>query len=153
RPTRRNTVDPTQAFCHNPDCPARGQLGQGNIKVHCHQTRRYVCRLCGKTFAASKGTPFYRLHKERPLFVTVLTLRVTGGPLQASVAAFRPDERTVAAWQHKAGSHCQGIHQHHLDTKKVDLGHVQADELYAKRQAGRLWVAMALAVPYRLWLG
>lgn len=112
-----------------------------------------VCRSCGKTFAATTGTPFYRLHKDRSLFVTVITLLVHGCPLQAIVAAFRLDERTVADWQHKAGAHCQSVHQHHLDTKKVDLGHAQADELYARCQGGRCWVAMAMAVPHRLWLG
>ena len=62
-------------------------------------------------------------------------------------------ERTVASWQHKAGSHCQTVHQHHLESKKLGLQHVQADELYARRQGGRSWVAMAMAVPTRLWLG
>jgi hypothetical protein len=35
----------------------------------------------------------------------------------------------------------------------VDLGHVQADELWVKRVGPRSWMAMALAVPSRLWLG
>jgi len=146
-------VDPTSVFCDNPDCPARGQLGQGNIKVHSHKEQRYVCRCCNKTFAASKGTPFYRLHKDRSLLVIVVTLLTHGCPPQAIVAAFGLDERTVADWQHKAGAHCQAVHQHHLDTNKVELQHVQADELYAKRQGGRCWMAMAMAVPCRLWLG
>src|SRR4029078_5144063 len=36
---------------------------------------------------------------------------------------------------------------------QVELGHVQADELYVKAVARRLWMAMAMAVPSRLWLG
>jgi transposase-like protein len=146
-------VDPHAQFCHNPACPDRGQAGKGNIKVHSHKERRFVCRSCNKTFAASTGTPLYRLHKERPLFVTVITLLAHGCPLQAIVAAFKLDERTVAAWQHKAGCHCQGVHQHFLGTRPLDLGHAQADELYARCQGGRCWMAMAMAVPYRLWLG
>ena len=27
-------MDPQAQFCHNADCPARGQLGLGNIRVH-----------------------------------------------------------------------------------------------------------------------
>jgi hypothetical protein len=87
------------------------------------------------------------------LFLCVITLLAHGCPVPAVVAAFDLDERTVADWQHKAGSHCQGVHHHHLEIKKLDLQHVQADELYAKRQGGRSWVAMAMAVPSRLWLG
>jgi transposase-like protein len=146
-------MDPHRAFCTNPGCPARGQIGQGNIKVHSRKEQRLRCSTCGTTFAASKGTPFYRLHQGRTLFVTVVTLLAHGCPLQAVVAAFGLDERTVASWQGKAGSHCQAVHEHHLAARKLDLQHVQADELCARRVGGRCWVAMALAVPCRLWLG
>ena len=27
-------MDPQTHFCHNPDCPARGQRGLDNIRVH-----------------------------------------------------------------------------------------------------------------------
>jgi Transposase and inactivated derivatives len=54
-------MDPRQQFCHHPDCPARGQVGQGNIGVHSQAERRYVCHTCGRTFAATTGTAFYRL--------------------------------------------------------------------------------------------
>jgi transposase-like protein len=146
-------MDPHSAFCANPDCPARGQPGQGNIKVHSRKERRFRCTACGKTFAATTGTPFYRLHKDRSLFVTVITLLTHGCPLQAVVAAFGLDERTVADWYGKAGSHGQGVHQHFLASCPLDLGHVQADELYARCVGGRCWMAMAMAVPCRLWLG
>jgi transposase-like protein len=146
-------MDPTQAFCHNPACPDRGKLGQGNIKPHSQKERRLRCDTCQKTFAASKGTPFYRLHKDTTLMLIVLTLRAHGCPPQAIVAAYGLDERTVADWQHKGGQHGQRVQQHFLDTKPLELQPVQADELYGKVQGGRLWLAMAMAVPSRLWLG
>jgi transposase-like protein len=146
-------VDPTQAFCHNPLCPASGQPGLGNIKVHSHKEQRFRCTTCGKTFAASKGTPFYRLHKEAALLVCVVTLLAHGCPLPAIVAAFGLDERTVAAWYAKAGRHGHDVHHHFLGTRPLDPEHVQADELYAKCVGGRCWMALALAVPCRLWLG
>ena len=146
-------MNPQGVFCANPACTDRGVRDKGNVHVHSHKERRFRCWTCGKTFAATTGTPFYRLHKEQSLFLCVLTLLTHGCPLPAVVAAFDLDERTVASWQHKAGEHCQSVHQHHLDTQPFDLQHVQADELYAKRQGGRSWVAMAMAVPSRLWLG
>jgi transposase-like protein len=146
-------MNPQGVFCANPACADRGATDKGNVKVHSHKERRFRCLTCGKTFAASSGTPFFRLHKDQSLFLTVITLLTHGCPLPAIVAAFGLDERTVASWQHKAGTHCASVHQHHLETKKLDLQHVQADELYAKRQGGRSWMAMAMAVPSRLWLG
>lgn len=146
-------MDTKGVFCANPACADRGVKDKGNVKVHSRKERRFRCRSCGKTFAASKGTPLYRLHKGPSVYLCVITLLTHGCPLPAVVAAFGLDERTAADWQAKAGAHCAGVHQHHLGARKVDLQHVQADELYAKRQGGRSWVAMAMAVPSRLWLG
>ncbi len=146
-------MDPQRTFCPHPDCPARGQAGRGNVTVHSHRERRYRCTTCGKTFAATTGTPFYRLHADPQRFVTVVTLLAYGCPPQAVVAAFGLDERTVAAWQAKAGLHAQGVHRHFLAAAPPDLRHVQADEIRAKTASGCCWLAMALAVPCRLWLG
>jgi transposase-like protein len=76
-----------------------------------------------------------------------------GCPVQAIVAAFGLDERTVAAWQARAGQHCQAIHEHVVAQGQVDLQHVQADELWVKLVGKKVWLAMARAVPSRLWLG
>ena len=81
-------MDPQEQFCPNPDCPARGVVGAGNIRVHSWPERRYRCRRCGRTFAATAGTPFHRLKRDAEVVVTVLTLLAHGCPLQAIVAAF-----------------------------------------------------------------
>ena len=146
-------MDPQTQFCHNPDCPARGQVGLGNIRVHSRAEQRYRCTTCGRTFAATTGTPFYRLRTAADLVTLVLTLLSHGCPLQAIVAAFGLDERTVAAWLTRAGQHCQQVHEHVVQQGQVDLGHVQADELWVKVVGRRVWMAMAMAVPSRLWLG
>jgi transposase-like protein len=83
----------------------------------------------------------------------VLTLRSHGCPTQAIVAAFGVDERTVAAWVTRAGQHCQRVQQHMVPQGHGDLQHVQADELWVKLVGRRVWLAMARAVPSRLWLG
>jgi hypothetical protein len=82
-----------------------------------------------------------------------VTLLAHGCPPQAIVAAFGVDERTVAAWQERAGQHCQAVHREHLEPGKVEREHVQADELWVKLVQRTLWLAHALAVPSRLWLG
>ncbi len=146
-------MDPQTRFCPNPDCSARGQVGQGNIRVHSQRDRRYRCTTCGRTFAATIGTPFFRLKTTADLVTLVLTLLCYGCPLQAIVAAFALDERTVASWQARAGQHCQQGHEHLVEQGQVDLGHVQADELWVKVVGRKVWLAMALAVPSRLWLG
>jgi transposase-like protein len=146
-------MDPQAQFCHNPACQARGQRGQGNIGVHSQAEQRYVCHTCGRTFAATTGTAFYRLRTAADLVILVLTLLSHGCPPQAIVAAFGLDERTVAHWLAQAGTHCRQVHAHLVQQEQVDLHHVQADELWVKRVGGRVWMALALAVPSHLWLG
>jgi hypothetical protein len=85
--------------------------------------------------------------------VLVITLLCHGCPTQAIVAAFGLDERTVARWFSEAGRHCQRVHEHLVERGQVDLQHVQADELWVKQVGGKVWMALALAVPSRLWLG
>jgi hypothetical protein len=104
-------------------------------------------------FAETIDTPFYRLHKPAELAVVVITLLSHGCPTQAIVAAFGLDERTVARWFSDAGRHCQRVHEHLVEQGQVDLQHVQADELWVKQVGGKVWMALALAVPSRLWLG
>ena len=146
-------MDPQTQFCPNAACAARGQVGQGNITSHSQKARRYKCQTCGRTFAATRGTPFYRLQTAATTVTLVVTLLAHGCPLQAIVAAFGFDERTVARWQAQAGAHCQQVHAHLVQQGALDLGHVQADELWVKVVGGKVWMALALAVPSRLWLG
>jgi transposase-like protein len=146
-------MDPQTQFCHNPACPARSQVGQGNIRVHSRKEHRYRCTTCGHTFAATTGTPAYRLHHDQDLWAAVISLLANGCPLQAVVITFGLDERTVAAWQARAGQHAQAVHEHVVARRQVELGHVQADEMWVKLVGGRVWQAMAMAVPSRLWLG
>jgi len=146
-------MDPQRQFCNNPDCPARGQVGQGNIRILSRQERRYECALCGRTFVETKGTPFYRLRTPPEVVTIVITLLCHGCPPQAIVAAYGFDERTVASWQAKAGQHCQEVHEHLVQQGQVVLQHVQADEIWVKMVGKKVWMALAMAVPSRLWLG
>jgi hypothetical protein len=107
----------------------------------------------GGPFATTLGTPFYRLRSAADLVTLVLTLVCHGCPTQAIVAAFGLDERTVAAWLARGGAQAQRVHEHLVQQGQVDLGHVQADELWVKQVGGKVWMALALAVPTRLWLG
>ena len=146
-------MDPHSVFCPNPVCPDKGQQGQGNIGIHSQKKQRYRCTTCRKTCAATRGTALYRLHHPVELMVLVVTLLCHGCPTQAIVAAFDLDERTVAAWLHRAGGHAARVHAAVVETGQVELGQVQVDETCVKVCRGRIWQAMALAVPSRLWRG
>src|SRR2546423_742084 len=152
RTARRSVMDPTTAFCPNEHCHARGQTGQGNIGIHSQKEQRFICHACHKTFSARTGTVFYRLRTSAETVVIVVTLLAHGCPLQAIVAAFGFDERTVADWWARSGRQGQVV-QEYLVEQPRDVGQVQADELRVKKQGGIVWMAMAMMVKTRLWLG
>ena len=92
-------MDPSQVFCLNAMCCARGQINKGNITIHDRSRQRYRCKACKKTFSARRGTMFEGLRKPKELIVIVVTLLSYGCPIQAIVHAFDLDERTVANWR------------------------------------------------------
>jgi hypothetical protein len=82
------------------------------------------------------------------LVISVVALLAHGCPVQAIVAAFAPDERTVAAWQRRAGRHAA-----RRAPERVHTHLVQADELRVRVVGGVVRLAMAISVTGRLWLG
>jgi transposase-like protein len=146
-------MDVAEHFCPNPHCPSLGQLGQGNLSVHSKKEGRLRCKTCRKTFAVTTLTPFYGLKTEWQLVSIILTLLAFGCPTQAIVKAYGFDERTIAAWLDRAGSHTQKVHQALVVKGQLEVGQVQADEIYVKGVGFRAWMALALMVSTRLWLG
>jgi transposase-like protein len=146
-------MNPHEIFCPNIACPARGQTGKGNITVHSQKDKRYICDVCEETFTTTKGTIFYRLRIAPKTVLVVIVLLANGCPIQAIVKAFGFDERTVRDWWQRAGKHCQLVHEHQVEQAQLDLQQVQADEIKVKRQEGHFWMALAIMVSTRLWLG
>lgn len=134
------------------DCPARGQIGEGNIRIHSQKRGRYRCTVCNTTFSGRAGTIFFRRRTDEAVITQVLTLVSHGCPVPAIEAAFDLQAQTVREWVDAAGVQAERLH-HAEVVQPRDLVQVQADEIHVKTQAGVLWMAMALMVSTRLWLG
>ena len=146
-------MHPQPSFCPNLDCPSRGEIAAGNLRVHDSLRNRWKCRTCGTTFSGRKGTPFYNLKTDPQIVVWAIALLAYGCPPQAIVAAFGLDERTVASWQQRAGAHCQAVHTDIVQTPQP-LTCVQADEIRVRCQKRLVvWLALARCATTRLWLG
>ena len=144
---------PQEEFCPNMDCPDRGKIGEGNIVCHSQKEQRCKCKTCGKTFSVRRGTALYGVKKDAGLFVMVVTLLAFGCPVQAIVVAMGLDERTVRSWWLKSGEQSERVHDSLIGNSQMDLQHVQADEIKVKTRGGTIWMAMAMMVSTRLWLG
>src|ERR687885_2417039 len=145
-------MNPQAVWCPNLECPARGQLGQRNIGVHSQKEQRYRCHVCDKTFGARIGTIFHRRRTDEATMTQILTLVSWGCPIIAIEHAFGLQPQTVRDWLEAAGQHAEAVH-HDQVVQPRDLGHVQADEVRVKTQCGIVWMAMAVMVSTRLWLG
>jgi hypothetical protein len=95
---------------------------------------------------------FEGLRKPTELIIIVVTLLAYGCPVQAIVQAFGLDERTVADWRDRAGQHCQQVHTAVVEQGKLDLIHVQADEIRVKGRKMIAWMGLAMMVSTRLWV-
>src|SRR5437588_985880 len=152
---QNNTGEPMDAskqFCPNEACSARGQIGAGNIRIHSSHPQRYRCCTCQKTFSARRGTMMEGLRTPMEVVVTVVILLSYGCPMQAIVHAYGLDERTVAAWQKRAGKHCHQVHQAIVEQGNVEVSHVQADEIRAKGSKMVAWMGLAIDATSRLWM-
>jgi transposase-like protein len=127
-------MDPTTTFCPNRNCPARGQTGQGSIGIHSRKEHRFICHVCHKTFSATTGTVFYRLRTSAETVVIIVTLLAHGCPLQAIVAAFGFDERTIAAWWARSGRQGQAVHEYLVEQREQG----NAGEINKITRLGRL---------------
>lgn len=146
-------MNPQPSFCPNLACPSRGKVGAGNLRVHDSLRNRWRCTVCKTTFSGRKGTVLYGLKTDPQIVGWVVALLAYGCPTQAIVAAFGLDERTVALWKKRAGQHCEAVHDALVQTPQT-LGQVQADEIRVRCQKRWIvWLAMAVCVSTRLWLG
>ncbi len=138
-------MQPSLAQC--PYC-----ITETQVKVHSHKERRYRCCTCRHTFSERYGTPLMHLKYPLPIVMVVLALLSHGCPLAAIVFAFGIDERTVASWQQKVGKHAKCVQYRYICRNTIQLGQVQADELWAKLQGHTAWIATALCVFPRLFI-
>lgn len=140
-----------EVFCPNMACADKHEVGKGNIVVHDRQRQRCKCTRCGKTFSYRRGTMFYGLRTDPQMVLWVVGLVACGCPVAAIVAVFGFDERTVADWIRRAGQYAERFHHQHM--RPIDLQQVQVDEIRLKMQRQVVWIAMAMGVGSRLWLG
>lgn len=96
---------------------------------------------------------FEGLRTSAEVVIIVVTLLAFGCPVQAIVQAYGLDERTVASWRDRAGKQCQRVHQAVVEQGRLDLLHVQADEIRVKARGMVVWMGLAMMVSTRLWLG
>ena len=114
--------------------------------------RRYRCNQCGRTFSSTHGTPYYRLHKPRSLFIEVVHLCVHGLAISAMARIKRMAWGTVARWLESAATCATRFNDRML--KGFVIRELQADEIrtFVGTKKRVSWVLTTLEVWSRLWI-
>src|SRR3981189_3733203 len=71
-----SAADYAHLACPNPDCPACGQRGQGNLRLHGwsgrgHRIRCLHCATCGTDFSERANTPLCVLRTDEATLVAI----------------------------------------------------------------------------------
>ena len=128
--------------CPNPDCPAYGHKGQGNLRPHgwsskARNLRCLRCTTCGTHFSQRAGTPLFGTHLPQDKAVQLAQHLAEGNGLRATARLCGVSLNTVLRLAHRAGGHAQEFHDQLV--RHVEVNQVQADEAWAfvgkKRQA------------------
>lgn len=119
---------PPGSFCWNTACPAYASLEAKSIRRYGQTKRgvqRFQCRQCRKTFAETRGTPFYGVHEPEQM---LLALKMLGEGTSVSGVArtLETKEDTVRDWLAKAASHARQIEALLQQTYKVERGQIDA---------------------------
>ena len=117
-------------------CPYCQQAGR--IGVHSQAERRFICHACRRTFTETNGTPLHNL--KYPGVGRCAGVDVAGAwlPDRSHRGRILARQRTVLAWQSKAGTHAEQIQAAVVCNGGLALGQVQADELCVNTQQGKV---------------
>ena len=121
-------LDPSQQFCVNSDCSDHALVGKGNMYIHSHKQRRYGCHTCKRTFAATRGTMFYRLRTPPGEILEAIAQLVDRGSIRGVARANGRKPDTVIAWLRLTGAHAAQVNEHLI--RDLHLSQVQVDELW-----------------------
>jgi transposase-like protein len=119
-----------------PRCSGTHCIRDGSSRGH----RRFACRDCGRTFAATVGTPLFRLHTPLPEIVRAILIVLRRGSLRAAEEQTGHNYETIAVWIRRLGHHAEAVTE--ILVHDLELSQVELDEFWS-------FVGQKGAVPHR----
>jgi transposase-like protein len=128
--------------CPNPDCPAYGQRGAGNLRPHgwsgrSRRIRCLHCVRCGTDFSERANTPLFGLRTAEDTLVAIAEHLAEGTGCRATARLCGVSLNTVLRFTQRFGKHAERFHDARV--RGIEPQQVQPDEAWAfvgkKRQA------------------
>ena len=145
-----NSIKPITQACINPACKLYAKTKQGNIVSNGTyrtkdgtQGRRFLCKICGKSFCNRTGTIFHGLRSSEEKIINALKLLLKGMPLQKTADSLGITFNTVRHWLNIAAKQRDKIDA--LLKKDPEVSQDELDILWAflrknsLRQRAAIW--------------
>jgi transposase-like protein len=119
------------AFCPKKGCLLYAKVGEGNIIKYGRSkqgVQRYRCKGCKTTFAATRGTLFYRKRTALKDILETLALLAEGVRISSLSRAKGFKEDTILSWLREASRHSQAVEEVLL--ADYELSKAQVDGLW-----------------------
>ena len=122
--------------CPNTKCSLYGKPGKGNIvsngTIRTKQgidRRKFLCKVCGKSFCSRTGTIFYDLRTPEEKVILALKLLVKGMPLRGVADVLDVKLDTVRHWLRIAAEHSERVNE--LLLKELKVSQIELDALWS----------------------
>lgn len=143
--------------CPNVRCPSSREpsnasiIEVGSFETRSARRKRYLCKICGKTFSANTGTAYFGLRCTRDEFDQVAHMRVEGVSVSAIARITRRSRNTIVRWLERAAASARRFNDQHL--REFEIKELQADELctFVGSKAKATWLFTMIEVASRLW--
>ena len=120
--------------CPNPDCPAYGQRGAGNLHPHGwsgrgQRIRCLRCSTCGTNFSERTNTPPFGLRSSQDTLVAIAEHLADGCGARATARLCKVSLNTVLRFTQRFGKHAEGFH--YARVRGVRPKQIQPDEAWS----------------------
>ena len=107
--------DLSRFCCQDPDCPASGKRGHGNLTVcgrygKTQQHRLLYCRTCKARFSARKGTPLFRSGLAEATAIELIEHLADRNGVRATARLVGVHRDTVVRYSRLVGDHARELH-------------------------------------------
>jgi transposase-like protein len=126
--------DFSQLACPNPDCPAYGRRGGGNLRPHGwsgrgQRIRCLHCSTCGTDFSERANTPLFGLRTDEDTLVAIARHLAEGSGCRATARLCAVSLNTVLRFTARFGKHAELFHDTII--RRVHPKQIQPDEAWS----------------------
>ncbi len=126
--------DYSHLACPNPDCPAYGQRGAGNLRLHGwsgrgQRIRCLRCVKCESDFSERANTPLFGLRTSEDTLRSIAEHLADGCGVRATARLCKVSRNTVMRFTQRFGKHAELFHD--CMVRHVHPQQIQPDEAWS----------------------